>query len=99
MPISVQRILTLPMSTSKLAFNSYRMASHPQQLQMALPPYPGTSIPKHTSLRQSMGQPLHNGAHHSLSSLHRVLLHQPWVALDGIDRSLKSAILDYPLSS
>jgi hypothetical protein len=99
MRISVQQILTRPMSTSRLACNSYRTVNHLQLLQTAPPLYPGIFTLKPTSPRQFMDQPLHNGVHPNPSSLHKAQLHQHWQAPDGIDLLLRSVTPDCPLSS
>jgi hypothetical protein len=78
MHTSVRPISIPPTCTSRLAYNFCRMARRLLAPRTrATPPYRKTFTLKLTSLRLFMDLLLHNGAHLSLSNLHKVLLPQP----------------------
>ena len=76
MPINAQRILTLPMCTSRHVFNCSKTARLPACPIKLVRQHPKMYTLRRTSLPQSTGLQLLNGVLLSLSNLLTVLLHQ-----------------------
>lgn len=97
---NARQTLTRLMYTSRLAFSSCKMVRHLLAHQIKeLLPFRKTYTLRRINLHLSMDLLHHNGVLLNPNSRLRVLLHQPYLALDGIDLLRRSGTPGCPHSS